>query len=185
MRYTLFADHEDLRSAGVEYTAYPSTLGLEVILTGWKLKPSHALRLHLGLSIQPPVTSSARNDIRPGITAFMMQSSDVLTTSLHVLNFVVVDNLKNMPIGFSIRNTHTPSHELVVAFPPFKESLHFYLPHISVVLHEDTRPTENNPQGGITELEWWCAMVLMGSVGVLASWALWRILRTGKQEKKD
>jgi len=117
----------------------------------------------------------------------MMQSSDVLTASLHVLNFVVVDNLKNVPIGFSIRNSGTsssPSHELVVAFPPFKESLHFYLPHISVVLHEDTRPTENNPQGGITELEW-CAMVLMGSVGVLASWALWMILRTGKPEKTD
>jgi len=105
-----------------------------LFLTGWQfLSTSNTLRLSLGLTIQPNVTSyRVSNSTNNNTTTFTFNSNGVMTTSVQLLRQCVVDSVTVLPVSFALIGQN-PSLTLQVFLPYFTQTLQ-YDPDFSVAL---------------------------------------------------
>ena len=139
LRYTLFAVNTTTTSAGVTFSTAPSSLKFEVQMNYWNFSnPANTLRLHLALHITPNVTSVTQPTSTVGpTTTYILHSANLMTTTLNLISYGVLDGTSNAPVSFYLNVTQGSSvQDLQLHIPHFTSSFQ-YDPDFAVTLGGD------------------------------------------------
>ena len=134
--YDIFATKSNLNSAGISFDVTPGTLKLSLTIDGWNFSSSsNHIRVQFIVNVQPSITSISETT-SGNITTFTILSSNVLSTTIRMLQFGVSDNSTIAPVDFYINTTSSTSGDnstiyLVLVLPYFNSSFH-YDPDLSV-----------------------------------------------------
>jgi len=138
-----------------------SSLKMTIAISGWRFKSvSNNLALHFSFNTTPAVTSVTRSPSpATGITRALIRSSDVLDTTVNLLDFAEADGIHNIPANISFQGLSA----MILSFPSFNSSL-VYDPDFSVAL---TGNNNNNGDGSNTQLLGLIALVAIPCACIL------------------
>ena len=133
-------------SAGVNFTAQPSSLKMSITLNGWNFSSSnnHLVALFsLGSTPPPPITSMITSSSSDTETVTLL-SSETLTT-IRLLKYATVDGIDDVSVGITPSNDNAlGTAQLSLQFPHFGSTL-LYDPDFSVLVSPNEGGGDGQP----------------------------------------